>query len=466
MNRLWVRLTLAFIAVTLIGVAAVAVFTDWSAGNEFRQYLARQDALAQSGVLDDLAAFYQQKGNWNGVADVLANISAPAGRGRGQGRGRPPILLADASGRVVYDENGTRVGSALSADERNTALPVIANGSAVGYFIFGPQARGALGTPEQNFLDQLRVTLLVAALLAGGVGIALGLLVSRTLAAPLNDLARAARAFAARDWNRRVKVAGADEIAEVAREFNEMADELQRAETQRRNLIADIAHELRTPLTVLQGNLSAMLDGVYPLERSEVATLYDETRLLSRLVDDLRELALAETGQSTLNVQRVNIGETLQRAVANFSAAADAQNIRIAVEGDEGLRVRADPDRLAQIIRNLMANALRHTPSGGSIRVQSSVNSNQSQFVTITVTDTGEGIAAEELPQVFDRFYRGDKSRARASGGTGLGLAIAKAWVDAMGGEIGVESERGRGSRFWFTLPGYSPTQKTGRESD
>jgi two-component system, OmpR family, sensor kinase len=455
MNRLWIRLTLAFVAVTLVGVAAVAVFTDWSAGNEFRQYLARQDMLAQSGVQDDLAAFYQQNGNWNGVATILANVNTPQGRGRGQGqgRGRPPVLLADSSGRVVYDDLGTRAGSVLSQDERSNALPVTVNGSNVGYFVSGPQARGALGTPEQNFLDQLRGSLVIAAVLAGAIGIILGLLISRTIAAPLANLAQAARAFAARDWDRRVPVGGAEEIAEVAREFNEMADDLQRSETLRRNLIADIAHELRTPLTVLQGNLSAILDGVYPLERGEIATLYDETRLLSRLVDDLRELTLAEAGQSTLNIQSVSIGGILQTAATSFSPAADAQDIRIQVETNEDLVVRADPDRLAQVLGNLMANALRHTPSGGTINIQGKASSREPRFLTIAVSDSGEGIAPEELPRVFDRFYRGDRSRSRESGGAGLGLAIAKAWVKMMGGEIGVESENGRGSRFWFTLP-------------
>jgi two-component system OmpR family sensor kinase/two-component system sensor histidine kinase BaeS len=278
----------------------------------------------------------------------------------------------------------------------------------------------------------------------------LGLLISRAVAAPLSHLAQAARAFAARDWNSRVQVQGADEIAEVAREFNDMADGLQRAETVRRNMIADIAHELRTPLAVLQGNLSAMLDEVYPLERSEIAALYDETRLLSRLVDDLRELALADAGQLPLNAQTVNVSETVRTAISNFSVAADSQNIRIALEQNEELSARADSDRLAQILRNLIANALRHTPSGGTITLAAQI---AGRFVRITVADTGEGIAAEDLPHVFERFYRGDKSRTRASGSTGLGLAIAKAWVEAMGGKIGVESELGRGSRFWFTLP-------------
>jgi two-component system OmpR family sensor kinase/two-component system sensor histidine kinase BaeS len=458
MNRLWVRLTLAFVLITLVGVAVIALLTNWSAGNEFRQYLARQEMMMQSGLFDDLVAFYQRNSNWNGVAEVINNYSMPMmgrgrGQGAGQGRGMSAIRLADANGQIVYDERNANIGSSLSADERAIAQTITVNRKIVGYLVLGQPTRVTLNPVEQSFLDQLRNTLIVAALLAGGLGIVAGFVISRALAAPLSNLADAARAFAARDWNRRVRVQGADEIAQVAREFNAMADELQRAETLRRNMIADIAHELRTPLAVLQGNLSAMLDEVYPLERSEIATLYDETRLLSRLVDDLRELALADAGQLPLNTQAVNVAETLRATLANFSVAADAQNIRITMAPGEELSARADPDRLAQILRNLIANALRHTPSGGAISLQCTVNSEQTEFVTISVSDTGEGIAADDLPNVFERFYRADKSRTRTSGNTGLGLAIAKAWVEAMDGKIGAESELGRGSRFWFTLP-------------
>lgn len=454
MNRLWVRLTLAFVAVTLVAVVAVAWLVDTSASNEFRQYLGQQDSLAQSGLLDDLAAFYQRNGNWNGVEEIFSAFNAPISRGRGQGgggpgRGRPPLSLADANGRVVYDERHQRVGSALSADERGMAQTISANGSVIGYLILGQPGRGPLAPSEQSFLDRLRVTLAIAGGAAIALGIALGTLISRALAAPLSHLAQAARKFAARDWNYRVKVQGADEIADVAREFNQMAEELARAETLRRNMMADIAHELRTPLTVLQGNLHAMLDGVYPLERSEIATLYDETRLLNRLVDDLRELALAEAGQLQLNLQSTDVSAIIESTVASFSVAADMQGVRLSVDAKNLPRVNVDGDRLAQILRNLISNALRHTPNDGNVIVSAVT---QDQKVCVSVADTGEGIAPEDLPRVFERFYRGDRSRARSSGGTGLGLAIAKTWVEAMGGTIGVESEGGRGTTFWFTL--------------
>jgi two-component system OmpR family sensor kinase/two-component system sensor histidine kinase BaeS len=277
-----------------------------------------------------------------------------------------------------------------------------------------------------------------------------GVAISRTVSRPLSRLARAARAFAAHNWDQRVTVGGTEEVAEVAFAFNDMADSLQQAETLRRNLMADVAHELRTPLTVLQGNLRALLDGVYPLERSEIATLYDETRLLHRLVDDLRELALAEAGQLKLNLQTIDLTPIVRSAVANFMPVADERGVTLGANIDRAVEVRADPDRAGQVLRNLIANALWHTSQSGQITVETQPGDRDWR---ISVTDTGEGIAPEDLPHVFNRFYRTDKSRTRHSSGSGLGLAIANSLVEAMGGQIGVESELGSGSRFWFTLP-------------
>jgi signal transduction histidine kinase len=448
MNRLWVRLTLAFIAITLLGVVSVAVLADVLADQAFRQYVTRQDMVVQSGLLDNLAIYYQRQGNWNGVAAILS--SAPgSGAGRG-GRGHPTLLLADSRGQIVYDEHSTRVGEILTTDERANALPVIVNDQAVGYLVVSGNTGSTLPPAAQTFLSQLRTTLLIIALAVGGLGILLGSIISRALTAPLSNLAQAAHAFAARDWGYRVKVKGASEIAAVGRAFNEMAAEIQHTEMLRRNLVADIAHELRTPLTVMQGSLQALLDEVYPLERSEIATLYDEARLLARLVDDLRELSLADAGQLPLHTQSVDVFPILHAVAAQFALVAEAQGVQLDVHVDKQLScVRADPDRLAQVLRNLLANALRHTPRGG--RVELAVDCQET--MRIDVNDTGEGIAEEDIPHVFERFYRADPSRTPSQGSSGLGLAICKAWVEAMGGTIGVESKVEQGSHLWFTLP-------------
>ncbi len=449
MKRLWVRLTLAFVAVTALGVGVFAALASWSATTAFRNYVARQEMFLSSGELETLSAYFAEHGGWEGVGAILPQ---PGGNGRGQGRNRPTLLIADVNRQVVFDEAELRPGSPLTADEQDRATPITdGRGAVIGYLVFNAQGGGqALTATQQSFLTQLQWALGLAGGAAALAGIILGIVISRSLAAPLAQTASAARGFAARDWSQRAPVAGAEEVADVARSFNAMADELQAAEVTRRSLMADIAHELRTPLSVMQGNLRAILDGVYPLEVAEIANLYDETRLLSRLVEDLRELALAEAGRPSLHPQRLDLSAILNQTAAQFAAAADAQGVTLRVTPGVASAVKGDPDRVAQVLRNLVANALRHTPSEGSIALSSAA---QPGFMRVTVADTGEGIAREDQGHVFDRFYRVDRSRARASGGSGLGLAIARAWVEAMGGRIGVESAPGAGSRFWFELP-------------
>jgi signal transduction histidine kinase len=239
-------------------------------------------------------------------------------------------------------------------------------------------------------------------------------------------------------------------MIEVAQAFNEMTVALGESERQRQNMVADVAHELRTPLTVVQGNLRAILDDVYDLDKAEISRLYDETRLLSRLVDDLRELALADAGQLRLNARPTDLVRVIRSTVENLAPAAEAEGLTLSARIPEGLpAVQADPDRVAQVLRNLLVNALRHTPSGGSVTV-TAVPSDSA--VEIAVADTGEGIAAEDLPRVFERFWRADPARAR-TGSTGLGLSVAQSLVEAQGGRIWAESTPGRGSTFRFTLP-------------
>jgi two-component system OmpR family sensor kinase len=460
MNRLWVRLTLAFVLITLVSVGTVALLADWQAGNEFQQYVGQQQMLAQRGLADDLAAYYQRVGSWQDVQAFLANYAGPGmgGGGRGPGNGRPALLLADGAGTIVYDARTGRAGSVLNAGEQGQALVISVAGQTVGYLLVSPAGRGAaagLAAAEQAFLSQLRNTFVIAMVIALGLGLVLSIWISWTLSAPLAQVGQAARAFAGRHWESRVPVRGADEVADVARAINQMAGALQGAEAQRRQLLADIAHELRTPLAVLQGNLRALIDGVYPLDVAEIATVYDQSRLVSRLVDDLGQLALAEAGHLPMNLADIQLSPVLQAVVDDWTAVAQEQSITLQPPVTANLPpVRADATRLTQVLNNLLANALRHTPPGGSVTI-SAVKWDQG--VRLTVSDTGEGIAPEDLPRVFDRFYRGDKARSRGSGGSGLGLAITKALVEAMGGTIAAESQVGVGSTFAVTLSSPAP---------
>lgn len=357
-------------------------------------------------------------------------------------------------GKIVFDGVGQRAGKRLSAAEMRDAIRVTEVGSdqVLGYMLIALPGAPQLGTAEQRFLTRTGRILISVAALAVLLGLAVSALFSRSLTAPLQRLAAAARAVARGEIGKRVAVEGTSEVADVARAFNEMTGALEKAEKLRQNLVSDVAHELRTPLSVLQGNLRAILDDVYPLDKAEIARLYDETRILARLVDDLQELAQAEAGALRINIVPTDAGQILRFAAARFEPAAETKDIRLVCQVPGGLpHVAADPDRVSQILNNLIANALRHTPPGGQITLSAAAREG---FVEITVADTGEGMAPEDLPHVFDRFWRADRSRSRAGGGAGLGLAIVRALVEAQGGRVRAASEGpGKGSAFSFTLP-------------
>ena len=465
MNRLWVRLTLAFALVIAVTLGIVGLLAARRTGEAFRLYLSYSDPDRYEALAQSLASYYQARGGWQGVEELLDHVEGvPGGMMRGrhgmtfQTGSRLQVVVARADGQVLYDGQHLSSDRTLSRDEQAAALSIEVGGRTVGYLVASlPIQSAILGPLEQTFFDRLKQMLLAGALLAGALGLLVGVAFSRSLSAPLQRLVGAARAVENRDFSHRVKVEGSAEVAEVSRSFNEMAEALQQGEELRKNLMADVAHELRTPLSVLQGNLQAILDGVYPLDKREIETLHDQTQVLSRLVDDLRELALADAGQLPMNRHPTDLGQVVRSTVEQHRASAENQGVRLAMHMAEDLApVCADPDRTAQVLRNLLVNALQHTPSGGSIDVTVSAGGGQA---IVTVRDTGEGIAAENLPHIFDRFWRAEKARPRDerwAGGSGLGLSIAQSLVKAQGGTIWAESQLGQGAVFRFTLPTYS----------
>lgn len=305
---------------------------------------------------------------------------------------------------------------------------------------------------QRRIQETIGIFISRALLIVVTVAILAGIILSRLLLAPLNDLATGAAAIARRELATRVPVRGSTETRAVARSFNHMASELEQAEGLRQQLLADVAHELRNPLHVLRGNLQAIFDGVYPLNQAEVSRLLDQTDQLTRLVNDLHELALAEARQLPLDRQPVNLGQLVKDTAADFQALAAAEGIALRVELlGVPPTVAVDAARIRQTLQNLLANALRHTPRGGNVLVSVGRAGDTAEVI---VHDSGQGIAPEHLPQVFDRFFRTDGARDRQHGGAGLGLAIVKAIVEAHGGSVAVASAGvGRGSTFTVILP-------------
>jgi two-component system sensor histidine kinase BaeS len=285
------------------------------------------------------------------------------------------------------------------------------------------------------------VVLLVAAVVT--------VLAGRRVVHPIRALTAAARRMADGDHATRVSVHGNDEVTRLAAAFNTMADSIASTDRQRRTLVSDVAHELRTPLANVRSHLEAVQDGVLPLDAELVGSLLEESALLERLVADLQDLALADAGMLRVHPEECQAGDLAEHAVAAHRARAEVSGVDLRVVVAEPVVVRADPTRLRQALGNLVSNALRHTPAGGTVTVAVTGHADGAEF---TVTDTGTGIAAEHLPHVFDRFYRADPSRSRATGGSGLGLAIAKHLVAAHDGELSVTSTLGNGSTFTIRL--------------
>ena len=501
----------AFVAVILVGAAITYLVAGQAAAGQFRLYAGRSGQLRAQAWASIFADYYAQTGSWAGVDTLLANspgTGPQAGRMRGSGgpMGRGPngmmggpaigvamgdhLILTDPGGRVLLDTDGALADQTLAPAELSGGTPVVVDGQTVGRLLVTPSQSGAAAALAGDFLAGVNRAVLLAALAAGGVALVLAAVLVRQIIAPLSKLRLAAHAITHGDLTQRVLVSSQDEVGEVAAAFNQMAAGLERNERLRRDMMADVAHELRTPLTVIQGQVEALLDGVFPLTPDQLTPIHDETILLGRLVADLRELALAEAGQLAIERRPVDVGELAQRVVAAVEPAAAEKGIALAATVAPHLPIiSADADRLRQVLHNLLSNALRYTPDGGqviiSVRLASSaeemtlqangrgaeeqgskgdspLHPRSSAPLLVSVADTGPGIPAEDLPYVFDRFYRADKSRSRAMGGSGLGLAIARSIVEAHGGRIRAESRPGEGTRIAFTLPHVEmPGQKT-----
>ena len=468
LRSLRARLVLLTVAVTLSALVAASLLSRVAVRREFlqlettdrRQGLTRAAALIEDRVRQGAApgdSLLARATELSGLALILADDS-----GRVLAASAPELREARIralGGNTVELTVRTRRGRALVLERvRYSGAPGpavhAADGRPLGRLY--PLAPAGAAEPERRlgFLPAVNRWLLFAAIGAGALAALLAATLSRRILGPVEALTRAAREMAAGNLDRRVEIRSRDEIGELARAFNGMAESLARNEALRRGLVADVAHELRTPLTRLRGHIEAIQDGLIAPDPAALESVHGEILLLARLVDDLQELALAEAGQLPLHRSPLAVAPAVAAALAAVSARARERGIALASEIPDGVRdVHADAGRLAQILGNLLANALTH--ARGRITVSAA---DRADGVALSITDDGEGIAPEHLSHVFDRFYRADPSRSRASGGTGLGLAIVRQLVEAHGGTVAVESQPGRGACFTFVLPAAGPS--------
>jgi len=435
------RLLAATILVVIVAVSVTALFASRSTASEFYGYLEHGSLMQQRRFVMMLTNAYVQAQTWDGVQPLVEQL--------GQFTGERAVL-ADANGKIVGDSGRDLVGKTVNANWSPSSRIVVA-GAQVGALYFNPAAKQS--PADAGFLAAVNRAVLVGALVAGVAAVLVTLALSHRIVRPVELLTAAARRMETGDLTARVNAASGDEIGELARAFNSMAGGLARLEQLRRNMVSDVAHELRTPLTAIRGYLEAAQDGVVALDATLVDNLYEETMLLNRLVDDLRELALAEAGQLHLERQPVDMGDVAQAALETVCARAEERGLQLSLDepSTEGAPlVDADPHRIKQVLCNLLNNALDFTPRGGRV---TTVVRPDGPWVRVEVRDTGCGIAPEHLPFVFERFYRADKSRTRATGGAGLGLAIVKQLVEAHGGRVWADSAVGAGSVFSFVLP-------------
>lgn len=450
MRSLSLKLALAFIFVSIIGVLLVALFVRQQTQHAFDQFVLKR---YQADLVFDLAAYYQQNGNWEGInAITLRDPSRHYGQQRSEGF-PAPVVLTDAKGSVIYGGKFYEPGHHIPPDKLRSAVPIENDGETVGWVQFldlPGQDIVVLGSPESEFLEGVNQAILFGILGAVAVALLVGIFLARTISHPVREVTKATQIVAGGDLGYQVPVRTKDELGELAKSFNLMSADLAQSNEQRRQMTADVAHDLRTPLSVILGYMESLSTGKLQPSQETFEIMYARGRHLQHLIDDLRILALADSGELTLTRRLVEPGMLLEHAALAHMAQAQELGIIIEVEASPDLpKMEVDPDRVGQVLGNLISNALRYTPEGGEIRLSADGDAG---YIRLMVQDTGRGIEPEDLPHIFNRFYRSDSSRQQ-NGESGLGLAIAKSIVEAHGGSITVTSDLGRRTTFTITIP-------------
>ena len=450
------RLIATVVALVAVMIGSVAVISTRVAHYEIRKFDVELHTAPRSP--GSIAAFYRAHGSWSGVQPAIEQMAKSAGA---------EVLLFDRNRHLVASSSPAlrSANLTLTADGALTIERILpsgrtremirgpllivrdAGGGVAGSLFMLPHREVALQLPPTRSLDRSFFWIFLIALL---FGIVMAIAIARAVSRPVGQLTAAARRMESGDLTVRVEPGGGAELEELAHGFNAMAAALDRNEELRRRMVSDVAHELRAPLTNIRCELESMQDGLTSPTPERIASLHDETMHLAGLVDDLQDLALAEAGRLDIDPQPIAVAALARRAAAGMEPRARERGVTLHCEGDEDLVVLADARRAGQILTNLLANAIAHMAVPGEVRIGWERSDDEA---IIRVIDTGVGIPANELPHIFERFYRVDVSRSRSTGGAGLGLSIVRQLTAAHGGRVWAESVEGKGSTFSFTLP-------------
>lgn len=487
-SRLLIKLIASMGLVVILGGAVSAFVIGVSTRRAFRSLVRESDIGLSRSLAGTFEEYYRRNGDWSGVEELLRSpaammqlegampgprmggMSDPNMHGPGMPRmgrmGRPgalELLLTDEEGDVIARSSGEvsqeeDSQEELEKRELDEGTPLEAAGERVGYLFVGSMVDPVLGPFQRAFLFNVYRSIGLSTMLVALVAIAVAALLFRHIISPLRQLGRATAMMRQGNYEVDVATGRGDEIGALSNSFQEMVVSLKEADEWKRRLIADSAHELRTPVSLLQGNLEMIREGIYPADKEHIDSLYEETLLLSRLVGELRDLADAQEGRKSYSFETCSLRELVAQILRSFRAQTEERQIEVKMEVVSGeCAVFGDCRKLSQAFSNIVSNAVRYSPRNGSIKV--TVGEDEAK-VEVAVEDSGEGIEPDEREKIFERFYRTDRARNRATGGSGLGLAVSKEILEVHGGRIVAEEARDLGgARILVQLPKAGSTE-------
>ena len=442
--RLTSKISLILVVMVLVTGCLIGVLCIENINDALDEYLYETHEVMLNDWAHTFVAYYTYNGNnWDGVEN-LGHVAELKQSG---------VVLSNLNGRVLYHYDDAYIGRQVPQEIYSRGYILRVDNQVIGILYPAALFSDTFMQLEQNFVKSTMVAVVKGAFFTSLFAIIIGMALSIHIVHPVRELTRAAKRMAKGNFEEPLPIYSTDEIGDLSRSFNTMAQEIEHGIEMREQMMADTSHELRTPLTVLASKLEFSLEQNKPLETEEIVVLYDEVIRLKGLVNELQDLSKLEAGHAVLDKTLIKFADYFEDFAVLLDAEAESRNMTLEVNLKEAPEYcYADPKRLKQIVLNLVNNAFRYTPEGGTVTI---IAKEQNGDFLFSVQDTGMGIAPEDVNKIFDRFYRTDRSRDRESGGSGLGLAITKALVDAHGGWIKVDSQLNAGTTFTIMLPGW-----------